>query len=174
MEWLWRRLHPLLHPSPLIEAPPQIRAPPPQRLLSNSDLWESFSRFDKDKSGTIDRSELKDAMRFFGFHVDDKEINRMFNELDKNNSNTIDFEEFVHVSTLQIGERSSSNIIFNRLRKSNDRIIKHEDLKKVAEQHNIQLSNEDISDMIKCASKKDIGGVDEDDFYELLREIKFI
>ncbi|MCO5561980.1 hypothetical protein L7F22_015606, partial [Adiantum nelumboides] len=102
---------------------------------------------------TIDRRELKDAMSFI-INLVDKEIDKMMRALDKDKSNTIDFEEFVHLSSVQVGSRHHAENIFNRLRKSDRKIIKQEDLKQVAKEYKVLLSDQDIKDMIQCASRK--------------------
>jgi hypothetical protein len=49
--------------------------------------------------GNIDAKELKAAMRALGFQVKKAEIRKMIAEVDKDDSGTIDFEEFVAMMT---------------------------------------------------------------------------
>ncbi len=50
-------------------------------------------------AGNIDAKELKAAMRALGFQVKKAEIRKMIAEVDKDDSGTIDFEEFVQMMT---------------------------------------------------------------------------
>ena len=54
-----------------------------------------FSRFDKDGNGTLDRKELQNATRLLGDHFSDEDIEVLMEILDKDQSNTIDMEEFI-------------------------------------------------------------------------------
>lgn len=46
-------------------------------------------------TGTIDAKELKVAMRALGFEPKKDEIKRMINDIDKDGSGTIEFDEFL-------------------------------------------------------------------------------
>jgi len=50
----------------------------------------AFRVFDKDGSGTISASELRDVMKSLGENLTDAEIEEMIREADKDNSGTID------------------------------------------------------------------------------------
>lgn len=50
----------------------------------------AFNVFDKDGSGTISASELRDVMKSLGENLTDAEIDEMIREADKDNNGTID------------------------------------------------------------------------------------
>ena len=50
--------------------------------------------FDKDRSGQIDKSELKDAMRALGIMIDKQQVNDLMEKADKDGTGDIDEEEF--------------------------------------------------------------------------------
>lgn len=50
-------------------------------------------------AGTIDAKELKAAMRALGFQVKKADVRRMIADVDKDDSGTIDFQEFVEMMT---------------------------------------------------------------------------
>jgi len=52
----------------------------------------AFRVFDKDGSGTISASELRDVMKSLGENLSDAEIDEMIREADKDNNGTIDCE----------------------------------------------------------------------------------
>ena len=61
---------------------------------AQSELREAFAYFDTDGSGTIDRMELKVAMRRLGMNVGETELAAMIAEADKDADGQIDFDEF--------------------------------------------------------------------------------
>ena len=70
--------------------------------LTEKDLKEiedAFNLFDKDKSGTIDMSELNLAMESLGVQSKDINLMRAMADGDTNKSGGIDFEEFLDMIT---------------------------------------------------------------------------
>ena len=51
--------------------------------------------FDEDKSGTIDKSELKKVMLTLGVEATNEEVEKFMQAADKDNSGCIDFDEFM-------------------------------------------------------------------------------
>jgi hypothetical protein len=59
------------------------------------------------RPGTIDVKELKAAMRALGFVVKKAEVRKMIADIDKDDSGTIDFSEFVDMMTgKMVGSRT--------------------------------------------------------------------
>lgn len=54
-----------------------------------------FREFDKDGSGEIDRSELDAVFEEMGKHFSDDELQRMIGLVDKDQTGTMDYEEFI-------------------------------------------------------------------------------
>lgn len=65
--------------------------------LVNSDLHAAFNAFDIDKSGFINKSELKDAMKKLGESLTDEEIEILCSEIDINKDGRICFDEFMQI-----------------------------------------------------------------------------
>lgn len=63
------------------------------------EIKEAFNLFDTDGSGSIDARELKAAMRALGFQVKKAEIRKMIADVDKDESGTIDLDEFTEMMT---------------------------------------------------------------------------
>jgi Ca2+-binding EF-hand superfamily protein len=61
------------------------------------EIREAFDLFDLDGSGTIDVKELKVAMRALGFEPKREELKKMIADLDKGNSDRLDFSEFLEL-----------------------------------------------------------------------------
>ena len=58
------------------------------------ELKKAFDVFDKDNSGSISRSELKDLMKSLGQKLTESEVDQIMNTVDENNDGEISFEEF--------------------------------------------------------------------------------
>jgi len=56
---------------------------------------------DDNRSRTLDREELNNGLRDFGVTMSSAEVNQLFNELDKDNSGLISFDEFLQA--LRVG-----------------------------------------------------------------------
>ena len=68
-------------------------------------IKEAFDLFDVDGSGTIEIKELKVALRALGFEPIKDEIKQLVSDLStekKENSNTIDFNEFLQIMTAKM------------------------------------------------------------------------
>ncbi|XP_045182503.1 neo-calmodulin-like [Mercenaria mercenaria] len=65
---------------------------------------ESFRIFDRDGNGTIDRKELKHAMKMLGEELSDEEVEQMMKEADENGDGKINFEEFLRLWKILNGE----------------------------------------------------------------------
>eukprot|EP00941_MAST-03F_sp_MAST-3F-sp1_P003801 g3801.t1 len=59
------------------------------------EIRKVFDAYDVDKSGTIDRKELKNLAADLGQEFDDEELAEVFATLDSDGSGQIDFHEFL-------------------------------------------------------------------------------
>ena len=71
------------------------------------EIREAFNLFDTDGSGTIDPKELKAAMQSLGFEAKNQTIYQMIGDIDKDNSGTIDFEEFLDMMTAKMSDKDT-------------------------------------------------------------------
>ena len=76
------------------------------------EIKEAFHLFDTDGSGSIDVRELKAAMRALGFQVKKAEIRQMIADIDKDESGTINQDEFIEMMTGKMVEASLSETFF--------------------------------------------------------------
>mmetsp|Transcript_37018 Transcript_37018/g.49073 ORF Transcript_37018/g.49073 Transcript_37018/m.49073 type:complete len:207 (-) Transcript_37018:373-993(-) len=65
------------------------------------DLRKAFNVFDKDGSGSISQSELKELMQQLGQKLSDQELAAMMSEVDSDGNGEIDFEEFKNMMVSQ-------------------------------------------------------------------------
>ena len=67
--------------------------------------------FDKDKSGNIDVSELKEAMKALGVFLRKDEVKETMMKIDKDGSGSIDLKEFTSLMAEQIECRNQEDEI---------------------------------------------------------------
>lgn len=59
--------------------------------------WQNcFKSFDKDNSGNIDKSELQNALRTFGYKLSDSTVEILMKKFNREGKNTILFDDFIH------------------------------------------------------------------------------
>lgn len=68
-----------------------------RKIISDSELDEAFSVFDRDGSGTIESSELMHVLRTLGDKMTEEESYMMVAEADHDGNGTIDYQEFSSV-----------------------------------------------------------------------------
>ena len=64
---------------------------------SSSRVKEAFSEIDRDGSGTIDRVELGQALRFLKLDVNEKDADDLFRRFEKERTGTIDYNGFLQL-----------------------------------------------------------------------------
>ena len=118
-------------------------------LIKDFMIREAFNMFDEDHSGEIDKRELAKLITSLGLELNEKRINELMKEMDKDASGTIDFDEFsIMMSNFQFGKESPIQqhleSAFNDYDKDMDTMISPDDFKKVSEELDpIPISKED-------------------------------
>ena len=127
------------------------------------DLQTAFNLFDTDGSGNIEITELKVALRALGFEPKKDEIKKLLseikdstNEKESQNTNSLDFNDFVTIMEIKMGEKENEEEIsraFELFIDLNENCITFESLKRIAEEIEENGSDEDLLAMIKEANK---------------------
>ena len=92
--------------------------------------------------------------RALGFEPKKDEIKKMINDIDKDGSGTIDFEEFLQMMTAKMGERDSKEEIMKAFRLFDDDEtgkISFKNLKRVAKELGENMTDEELMEMIEEA-----------------------
>lgn len=147
-------------------------------------LKDVFDMFDLDSSGTIEKKEMKKALEsLFG---EDNELleeskskvygfENLMNDLDENGDGVIDFEEFVSLMTngisLDVDRESTDKVhkIFC-VEEGEDGFTK-DDLRKIADELNIEITDKELEKMIKIADKDEDEKINADEFYDILNQL---
>ena len=136
------------------------------------EIKEAFDLFDTDHSGTIDTDELKQALGNLGIDAKNQTLQNMMNDIDKNQSGTIDFDVFIEMMTAKMSDKDTPE----DLRKVFDLFIgddtadkielKH--LKRVAKELGENMSDDELQEMIVRADTDKDGKVSFDEFYAIM------
>ncbi|KAH3854086.1 neo-calmodulin-like isoform X2 [Dreissena polymorpha] len=79
--------------------------PQTDKKTVENDLRKSFDMFDKDKSGFVEKEELRKVLTGLGEKLTPQEVDEMFKVADKNGDGRINKEEFVRLFTQDIVQR---------------------------------------------------------------------
>lgn len=63
--------------------------------------WQAcFRSFDRDNSGNIDKNELHNALKTFGYNLSDGTVSTIVRKFDRNGKNTILFDDFIQCNIM--------------------------------------------------------------------------
>ncbi len=140
----------------------------------NEDLRQAFDLFDIKENGKIDPSEIKETMKQLGFDLKNPTIYNIIKDLDTEESKKnggLSFSEFSEIIQKRLGDRDTKEgvrRIFDLfVDDENAEYIPLESLKKVAKELGDKMSEDDLKDMIECATKNE-GKLSFDDFYYII------
>jgi len=111
-------------------------------------------------------------MRALGFAVKKAEVRKMIGDIDKDESGTIDFNEFVDMMTGKMSERDGKEEIakvFALFDHEGTGKIGFRDLKRVVTELGEGISDEEMREMIEEADKDADGYVTFEDFYKIMK-----
>ena len=136
------------------------------------EIKEAFDLFDSDHSGTIDTEELKQALSNLGIDAKNQTLQNMMNDIDRNQSGTIDFDEFIEMMTAKMSDKDTPE----DLRKVFDLFIGDDTadkielrhLKRVAKELGENMTDDELNEMIVRADTDKDGKVSFEEFYAIM------
>ncbi|KAF4325479.1 hypothetical protein BBO99_00002034 [Phytophthora kernoviae] len=151
---------------------------PVKKVLDEEDLEEikeAFHLFDTDGSGSIDVRELKAAMRALGFQVKKAEIRQLIADIDKDESGTINLDEFIEMMTGKMARNSRDSReeitkIFQLFDDDNTGKISFRNLKRVCTELGETLTDEEMQEMIDEADRDGDGLINEEEFFRVMKK----
>ena len=137
---------------------------PPKRHRSNlsadakEEIAEVFDLFDADKSGCLDKHEMKVGMRAMGFQVTKRDIENIFKAKDIDNLGYLKFDQFREVVSEWNDKRSPEDEykqVFALFDKENTGRITVKDIERVCKEVNSPLRHDEIKDIIRQFTQED-------------------
>jgi Ca2+-binding EF-hand superfamily protein len=133
------------------------------------DIQTAFNLFDTDGSGTIEVKELKVALRALGLEPKKDEIKDLLSEVvsedkgdeEEGNTDMIDHNEFMQIMQNKMGERESVeeiNAAYEHFFDEDEGGITFESLKRLAQEIEEEISDEELHEMLEEASKNNTKG----------------
>merc|ERR1719208_713274 len=112
-------------------------------------------------------------MRALGFEPKKEEIKKMIADIDKDDSGTIDFNEFLEMMTAKMSEKDSREEILKAFRLFDDDetgFITLKNLRRVAKEIGENMTDEDLQEMIDEADRDGDGQVSEEEFLRMMKK----
>lgn len=119
-----------------------------------------FGEFDRNNDGTISILELGEALRLIGCKPKDSELNQIIKEFDEDNSGFIEFQEFLHIVSINISESNTEEELLEALKildRDQDGMIACSDLMLLMTTVGERLSEEEAEEIIKEIDPKGEG-----------------
>ncbi|KAG3020710.1 hypothetical protein PC121_g425 [Phytophthora cactorum] len=143
----------------------------------NMDMFkETFSLFDKDESGCIDRDELKSMLLALGQQLSSSEIDEIMRQADTDGDGKISFTEFVSMMNERLfrrGDLTTGDLkaAFDTFDVNHDGFITSSELEHILHVlGNKHISNEETCKIIQAADKNEDGKIDYDEFCALMQQ----
>jgi len=146
---------------------------------SSSSLKKLFSDFDRDGDGLITLGELKMAMANFGKDVPQTELSTIFEKVDRNKDQRIDFQEFselVVALETKYGELrwegSKNRNTFEDFDKDKDGLVTLDEIRLHLLDEGKGIAENELKDLFGKADKNSDGKIDVTEFNELVELIQ--
>ncbi|KAI8504261.1 PREDICTED: calmodulin-A-like [Branchiostoma belcheri] len=136
-----------------------------------AELKQAFSEFDKG-TGMIDTGDLGYIMRAMGQNPTEQEVQDMVNEVDLDQSGTIDFNEFMSVMAHKLLETDHAEMLrvaFRVFDKDGNGYIDSGELRHVMTHLGEKLSEGEVDEMIRLADVDGDGQLCYDEFVNLMK-----
>ena len=137
--------------------------------------------FDKDRSGSIDINELKDAMKALGIFLKKEEVKKTMTKVDQDGSGTIDKIEFLSLMAEQIDSRNQEEElrkVFRIYDDDDNGMIDSDNLLRCARDLGEDVNEEEIDMMIQMATEHDNklsgDGVNQENFIRLMKNVGLV
>jgi Ca2+-binding EF-hand superfamily protein len=149
------------------------------------EMRKIFEQFDEDKSGSVDANELRPLFATVGINMKPYQVEAIVKEYDLDGSGEVDFEEFVVMMIKLLGRRVRCDCINYYEYLTDEMIDKYEEafrqadiggsgsltrdeLSKMIKKMGIQLSKEQLDDIIREVDRDGSGFIEFDEYCAML------
>jgi calmodulin len=136
-----------------------------------SEFKEVFDLFDKNGDGRIPTKELGTMMRSLGQNPSDSELHDMIDEVDADNTGTIDFTDFLATTARKTKETDSEEEIkevFKIFDRDASGLISAAELRQVMASLGENLTDDEIDEMVREVGQDGDGQIDYNEFVQLV------
>ena len=137
------------------------------------DIKDVFEKFDSEGKAHIETKQLKFAIRALGFEPKKEEINRMIEQIDKNKTGFISYDDFVSLMAKRFAEKDTNDEImkaFQLFDSDGSGNISFDNLKRVAKELGENISDEELREMITEADRDGDGVVNCQEFLRIMKK----
>ena len=141
------------------------------------EIQEAFELYDTESLGTVDVNQLKFAIKAVGFDTQNENIKRIIQEIEKNSSEYLKYDDFVELLTQKGVEKEpmfNLKRAFHQLCEPGHDKITVNSLKNIIKELGESITDEEINEMIEEADKDNDGEVGEEDFERLIKKANLI
>ena len=135
----------------------------------------AFNMFDRDGSGNIDIDELREAMKALGLYLTKEQVKKMMSTVDTDGNGFIEFDEFRTLMKDHIKNRNREEELRRAFRIYDDDdtgLIEFRDLRRVANEIEEGVTDDEIQGMIFEATRQKNGKVTIDQFLAIMKKAK--
>ncbi|XP_022232683.1 caltractin [Drosophila obscura] len=136
-------------------------------LEQKTDIKKAFELFDTGCTGFIEVKELRVAIRALGFEPKKEEIKSMMDEIDKDKTGRIAFNDFLYLMRQKMAEKDSIQDMLKAFAFFDDDRTgrcSFANLKRVAKELGENLTDEELQEMIDEANTSGDGEVSREEF----------
>lgn len=159
--------------NPKNAASPEPVMTPVDRLTEAQilEFREAFYAFDKDRSGYIEKDELKNLCAWVGQDATDADIDSMMVLADGDNSGKIDFWEFCTLMAHKMGDTNPDKTLRHAFRvfdNDGSGTISADELKDVMREMGEQIDESDMDSLMRCMDVNGDGQIDYEEFADIV------
>lgn len=134
---------------------------------------EAFRNFDQNGDGSISCKELRTFLKSMGQNPSDADVKKIMKRVDKDESGTIDFSEFIVMMSEQTATPSSSSSedfreAFKEFDKDGNGIITVKEFKKAMAKCGEKMSDKKVKEMMKKVDEDGDGCINYKEFVRMM------
>jgi Ca2+-binding EF-hand superfamily protein len=138
-----------------------------------NEIRQAFDLFDTEGQGVIDANALKVVLRALGFEPRKEEVAGMIASIDSSSNGLIDFNEFLGLLLLKMGEKDTKEDALRAFRQfdlDQEGRISLANLQQVARELGETMTDEELEEMIAAADLDKDGYISEEEFLRILKK----